>query len=44
MEKIIVSKLEKEFIIWKKKIIRFVNVETECRLQYCIGNDKLFTS
>jgi hypothetical protein len=32
----IISKLENEFIFWKNIIIRFVNVETNPRLQYTI--------
>jgi hypothetical protein len=33
MEKYIISKLKNEFI-FRKKIIRFVNVETDRRLRY----------
>ncbi len=34
MQKYIISKFQKEFIFWKNKIIRFVNVETDPRLQH----------
>jgi hypothetical protein len=34
MEKIYNFKIKKEFIFWKKKVIGFVNVETDPRLRY----------
>jgi hypothetical protein len=41
MEKMIISEFKNEFIFWKIIIIHFVDVKTDPKLQYLIGNEVL---